>query len=324
MNLLKIIVPVYKVIFMSEFKHKPIMLDKAVDYLRVRTGGLYVDGTIGGGGHSFEICRRLSAGSLIGFDRDSVALEASRQRLSPFSLDIRFVNERFENMKSVLSGFGIRGVDGVILDLGLSSYQLDTPERGFSYRFDAPLDMRMDTGSFLTARDVVNNYSKKQLEEVLLRYGEEKKASAIADNIVKHRPVNTTFELAEIIKKSFSPKERYSKKHYATRTFQALRIEVNDELTGLASAVDSIAGLLNPQGRLIILTFHSLEDRIVKNVFVNLSKDCVCPPEFPVCVCNKEKRYKIITKKPVVPEQDELSLNPRASSCKLRVIEKIL
>lgn len=308
---------------MSEFKHEPIMLDKAVDYLRVKPDGLYVDGTIGGGGHSCEICRRLSAGSLIGFDKDIAALAASRQRLSSFNLDVRLVNDCFENMKTVLSDFGISGVDGVILDLGLSSYQLDTPERGFSYRFDAPLDMRMNTTSPLTAWDVVNTYSKDRLEQILLRYGEEKKASAIAGNIVKCRPVNTTFELVEIIKKCFSPKERYSKKHFATKTFQALRIEVNNELAGLSTAVESIAELLNTHGRLVILTFHSLEDRIVKNVFSSLSMDCVCPPEFPVCVCSKEKKYSIITKKPVVPELDELNLNPRASSCKLRVIEKI-
>lgn len=312
-----------KGMFMAEFQHKPIMLDKVIDYLRIKPDGVYVDGTIGGAGHSYEICRRLKGGTLIGFDKDIDAVSASRKRLSCFDLNICLINDCFENMKSNLLEIGIYGVDGVVLDLGLSSYQLDTPERGFSYRFDSPLDMRMNRKAGLTAWDVVNTYSRSQLEKILLQYGEEKNFSSIARDIVRNRPIGTTFGLVEVIKKSFSPDQRYNNKHFAKRSFQAIRIEVNNELSGLALAVREIASLLTAGGRLVVLDFHSLEDRIIKKVFAELSCGCTCPPKFPVCVCGNVKRYKIIGKKPIVPDQDELISNPRASSCKLRVIEKI-
>ncbi len=306
-----------------EFNHVPVLAAEVVSYLNIKENGIYFDGTLGGGGHSSLICSRLKTGRLIACDRDSNAIKAASERLAPYADRITIVKDNFSNASAVLSNLGIDGVDGALLDLGVSSHQLDEPERGFSYRFDAPLDMRMDTDSPLSAYQVVNEYSEQQLAKIIFDYGEDKNARKIAKKIVENRPINTTLELVDVIKSAFSPQQRYEGKHPAKRTFQAIRIEVNNELDMLGGAIERLAEKLSIGGRLCIITFHSLEDRIVKNTFGELSKGCVCPKDFPVCVCGRKERFKIITRKPVLPSAKELSENPRSASAKLRVLEKI-
>lgn len=308
-----------------EFKHVSIMLNECIEGLNIKPNGIYVDGTLGGAGHSSEIVKRLKDGMLIGIDQDKDALKASIERLKDYD-NVKFVHNNFANIKDVLLDLGIEGVDGILLDLGVSSYQLDTPERGFSYMHDAKLDMRMNRDSDITAYDVVNFYTKERLTEIIKEYGEEKWASRIADFIVKQRavkPIETTYELVDVIKAAIPASARREGPHPAKRTFQAIRIEVNREIEILEKAINDCLDVLNPEGRLCVITFHSLEDRIVKNVFKYRQNPCTCPPSFPVCVCGKKPDVEVITKKPIVPSQEELELNPRSRSAKLRIAKKI-
>jgi len=305
-----------------EFNHVSVLADEIIEYLNIKQDGIYFDGTLGGGGHSSLICSHLKGGRLIATDRDSNAIKAAGERLKPFGDAVTIVKDNFSNAASVLDSLGIVGVDGAMLDLGVSSHQLDEPERGFSYRFDAPLDMRMDSEAELSAYQVVNEYSEQQLAKVIFEYGEDKNARKIARRIVENRPIKTTLELVDVIKSAFSAKER-QEKHPAKRTFQAIRIEVNNELDMLGGAIERLAEKLNKGGRLCIITFHSLEDRIVKNTFNELSKGCTCPKDFPVCVCGNKERFKVVTRKPVLPSAKELEENPRSASAKLRVLERI-
>lgn len=309
-----------------EFSHAPVMPDECISNLDIKEDGIYVDGTIGGGGHSSLICSRLSEkGTLIGIDRDMDALDASRKRLSEFKCTKHFVQSNYSGIKRVLEELGISGIDGALLDLGVSSFQLDNPERGFSYMNDAPLDMRMDQNSGFTAGDVVNTYSEKELAKIIRDYGEERWASRIAAFVVrarKEKNIETTGELVEIIKNAIPASARRDGPHPAKRTFQAIRIEVNDELGQLKRAVTDFIDVLAPGGRLAIITFHSLEDRIVKEAFNKRANPCTCPPELPVCVCGKVADVKKITKKPVTPGDEETETNPRSRSAKLRVLEK--
>lgn len=310
-----------------DFNHISVLLKESVDALGVHSGGVYVDGTLGGGGHSALICERLGeSGTLIGTDRDTAALKAASERLKTYKCGKKLLHANFFDIKSVLKDLGIDGIDGAILDLGVSSPQLDDGERGFSYNADARLDMRMNREDKLDAYTVVNTYSEGELKRILFSYGEEKNAAKIAANIVRSRsekPIETTFELSEIIKRSFPPKKRYGDKHPAKRSFQAIRIEVNHELDGLSEAISDFADALKPGGRLAVITFHSLEDRIVKNTFKDLATGCICPKEFPVCVCGHKPKVKIVNKKPIIANDDELNRNNRAHSAKLRVAEKI-
>lgn len=308
-----------------EFSHKPVMLDECLNGLNIKENGIYVDGTLGGAGHSKEIIKRLKAGSLIGIDQDIDAIKASSERLSIYK-NVRLVHNNFKNIKDIFSALNINGADGILLDLGVSSHQLDVAERGFSYMFDAPLDMRMNREADFTALDVVNGYSKEELLRVIKEYGEEKWASRISDFIVREREkgeILTTFALVDIIKAAIPASARREGPHPAKRTFQAIRIEVNGELKLLEKAVNDCIEVLNPNGRLCIITFHSLEDRIVKSVYKKNENPCTCPPDFPVCICNKKPKIKIITKKPILSSDDELETNPRARSAKLRIAEKI-
>ncbi len=308
------------------FEHKSVLLEETVDSLNVRPEGVYVDGTLGGGGHALEICRRLGErGRLIGIDQDSDAVEAACARLRDYKDKVTVVKSNYEDIRSVLDGLGIQGVDGICLDLGVSSYQLDNPERGFTYREDAPLDMRMDQEQELTAASVVNDYSQSELCRVIRDYGEERFAANIARHIAAARDkkrIETTGELIEIIKAAIPMKARAVGGHPAKRTFQAVRIEVNRELEVLENTVDTMIDLLNPGGRLCIITFHSLEDRIVKNRFRNNENPCICPPDFPVCVCGKKSKGHVVTRKPVLPTQAEIQENKRSKSSKLRVFER--
>lgn len=308
------------------FEHKSVLLEETVDSLNVRPEGIYVDGTLGGGGHALEICRRLGEGGrLIGIDQDSDAVEAACARLRDYKDKVTVVKSNYEDIRSVLDGLGIQGVDGICLDLGVSSYQLDNPERGFTYREDAPLDMRMDREQELTAASVVNDYSQSELCRVIRDYGEERFAANIARHIAAARDkkrIETTGELIEIIKAAIPMKARAAGGHPAKRTFQAVRIEVNRELEVLENTVDAMIDLLNPGGRLCIITFHSLEDRIVKNRFRNNENPCICPPDFPVCVCGKKSKGRVVTRKPVLPTQAEIQENKRSKSSKLRVFER--
>ncbi len=307
-----------------DFQHYSVMLRETIEELQVKADGIYVDGTLGGGGHAFEICRRLGEGRLYGIDQDEDAIEAAGERLAPFGDKVRIFRDNYCNMKALLSGEGVDGADGILLDLGVSSYQLDHGERGFSYRFDAPLDMRMDTRQTLTAGDIVNQYSEQQLYRMIRDYGEDPFAKNIARHIVQARerkPVETTFELNEIIKAAVPAKMRQNG-HPSKQTFQAIRIECNRELEVLENSLEDMIELLKPGGRLCIITFHSLEDRIVKSAFKNAENPCTCPPEFPVCVCGKKPKGTVITKKPVRPGEEELVQNPRSKSAKLRVFEK--
>ncbi len=308
----------------NKFEHYSVMLSECIDGLNIKPDGLYVDCTAGGGGHSFEIARHLSdKGRLIAIDRDSEAISAVTKRLSPFSDRVEIVNDNFSNLKEILNG---RKADGVLIDLGVSSYQLDTASRGFSYINDAPLDMRMNQSDTVSARDVVNSYSEFQLADIIFKYGEEKFSRKIASYIVKYRetkPIETTLELANIIASAIPPKTREKGSNPAKRTFQAIRIEVNHELDIIAPTVKDIADILNPNGRMAIITFHSLEDRLVKQTIGELSKGCSCPPEFPVCVCGKKPILEQITRKPILPSEGELQENKRSHSAKLRIAEKI-
>jgi len=309
-----------------EFNHTSVLLNETVDGLNVRPDGVYVDGTLGGGGHSYEICKRLSdKGRLIGIDQDDAAINAAGERLKEFSNVVTLVRSNYCNMKEVLNKLGIQSVDGIILDLGVSSYQLDTLDRGFSYKYDAKLDMRMDRRSSVSAKEIVNQYTERELFRILRDYGEEQFAQNIAKHIAQARnnkEIETTFELNDIIKASIPAKMR-TNGHPSKKTFQAIRIECNKELDVLKESLDGMIDLLNENGRICIITFHSLEDRIVKSSFRKNENPCTCPPEFPVCVCGKLPKGKVITKKPVLPETSELEINTRSKSAKLRIFERI-
>ena len=308
------------------FEHRSVLLDETIEGLKINPAGLYVDGTLGGGGHSLEIVKRLKEGGrLIGIDQDGVAIEAAGAKLSPFGDKVSIVRGNYRNTKEILAGMGITDIDGMVLDLGVSSYQLDTKERGFSYRFDTSLDMRMDTRQSLTARDIVNGYEEGELYRIIRDYGEDKFAKNIAKHIVLARqakPIETTQELNEIIKAAIPAKFRAGGGHPSKRTFQAVRIECNRELEVLKESLEELIDLLKPQGRLCIITFHSLEDRIVKTAFRQAANPCICPPGFPVCVCGKVSRGKVITGKPILPAESEMEENPRSKSAKLRIFEK--
>ena len=309
-----------------EFKHKSVLLEETIEYLNVRPDGIYVDGTLGGGGHAYHVCEKLSGqGRYIGIDQDRAAIAAASERLAPFKDRVTVVRNNYENMDLVLKELGIGGVDGILLDLGVSSYQLDTLERGFSYKEDTVLDMRMDDRQEMTAKDIVNGYSEGDLFRIIRDYGEDKFAQNIAKHIVEARkkaPIETTGELVEIIKAAIPARVRMNGGHPAKKTFQAIRIELNRELDVLENSLDKMIDLLNPGGRLCIITFHSLEDRIVKVNFKRNENPCTCPPGFPVCVCGKVSKGRVITKKPVLPSEEELIENKRAKSAKLRVFER--
>ena len=309
-----------------EFKHKSVLLYETVDQLNIKPDGIYVDGTLGGGGHSYEIASRLSdKGRLIGIDQDEDAIKAASERLKPFMDRVTIVRNNYCNMDKVLDELSIDKVDGIMLDLGVSSYQLDTAERGFTYNVDAKLDMRMDQRQEVTARDIVNDYSEYDLYRIIRDYGEDRFAKNIAKHIVARRtekPIETTFELNDVIKAAIPMKCRINGGHPAKRTFQAIRIELNHELDVLESSIDTMIDRLNADGRLCIITFHSLEDRIVKVRFKNNENPCTCPPDFPVCVCGKKSKGKVITRKPILPSEEELSVNSRSKSAKLRVFER--
>lgn len=304
-----------------EFNHYSVLLAETVEQLQVKPDGIYVDGTLGGGGHAFEVCRRLDTGRLYGIDQDDAAIAAAGERLAPFGDRVKILRSNYCNMKAVLAAEEVEKVDGILLDLGVSSYQLDRSERGFSYRFDAPLDMRMDRRQSLTARDIVNGYSESELYRIIRDYGEDRFAKNIAKHIVNNRakkPVETTFELNEIIKAAIPAKMRRDG-HPSKQTFQALRIECNRELEVLGESLDGFVDMLNPGGRLCVITFHSLEDRIVKTIFRKNENPCTCPPDFPVCVCGKVPKGSVVTKKPITPGEKELAENMRSKSAKLRV-----
>ena len=311
-----------------EFKHKSVLLDESIEALHIKPNGIYVDGTLGGGGHSYEICRRLSEqGRLIGIDQDAAAIEAASGRLAEFKDRVTIVRSNYCEIRKVLGDLGIASVDGVILDLGVSSYQLDTAERGFTYREDVPLDMRMDQRQPLTARDIVNEYSEMELYRIIRDYGEEKFAKNIAKHIVnarKEKALETTGELIHVIKAAIPMKVRATGGHPAKKTFQAIRIELNRELEVLDNSLEDMVDLLNDEGRICVITFHSLEDRIVKSRFKNMENPCICPREFPVCVCGRKPKGRVVTRKPIVPSEEELLENSRAKSSKLRVFEREL
>lgn len=310
-----------------EFSHVPVLYEECMENLNIKPDGIYVDGTLGGGGHAFGIGSRLSEkGLLIGIDRDTDALSAAGKRLEPLKCRKILVQSTYAEIKKVLDDNGIEGIDGALLDIGVSSFQLDNPERGFSYMQDAPLDMRMNRDDSFSAYDVVNDYSQKELTRIIKEYGEERWASRIAEFIVKRRKeegsITTTSQLVDVIKAAIPASARRDGPHPAKRTFQAIRIEVNGELEQIKDACDSFCDVLNPGGRLCIITFHSLEDRIVKEAFARRLNPCTCPPEFPVCVCGKVSDANKVTGKPIIPSEDELETNPRSRSAKLRVIEK--
>ena len=311
---------------MSEFHHISVLLSECLDGLNIKPDGIYVDGTLGGAGHSSQIAKRLQSGRLIGIDRDPVALKAAGERLKQFGEKVTLVHSNFCRMDEVLDELNIPAVDGILLDLGVSSPQLDDGERGFSYMVDAPLDMRMNHGDALTAKEVVNTWSYEQLRRILFDYGEERYAPQIAAAICRvreERPIETTLELVDVIRAAMPAAALREKQHPAKRSFQAIRIAVNDELGAVRQVMDAAIPKLRPGGRLAIITFHSLEDRIVKNAMAEASKGCTCPPNFPVCVCGKKPQVKLITRKPVVAGPEELESNPRSRSAKLRVCEKL-
>ena len=309
-----------------EFSHKSVLLNETIDALKIKPDGIYVDGTLGGGGHSYEICKRLSdKGRLIGIDQDAAAIEAASERLGEFKDRVTIIRSNYCEMKRQLNSIGVTSVDGIILDLGVSSYQLDTAERGFTYREDVPLDMRMDQRQARTAKDIVNDYSEMELYRIIRDYGEDKFAKNIAKHIVQARqekPLETTGELIQAIKAAIPMKVRAVGGHPAKKTFQAIRIELNNELGVLKDSLDDMVDLLNDKGRLCIITFHSLEDRIVKNHFRTSENPCICPKEFPVCVCGRISKGKVITRKPILPGEEELEENSRSKSAKLRVFER--
>ncbi|TJX13329.1 16S rRNA (cytosine(1402)-N(4))-methyltransferase RsmH [Tissierella creatinini] len=309
-----------------EFHHISVLLNEVIEGLNINEDGIYVDGTLGGAGHSLEIVSRLKSGKLVGIDQDINALNKASDVLSPFKDRIQLVHSNYENIDKVLKEIGITKVDGILLDLGVSSHQLDEESRGFSHNKDAPLDMRMDITSSLSAWDVVNKYSKEDLERIIWDYGEDRWAKRIAEFIVNERKVksiDTTLELVTVIKKAIPKAVRMEGHHPAKKTFQAIRIEVNRELEVLKNSIKIMVDLLKPKGRLAIITFHSLEDRIVKEAFKELYKDCICPPEYPQCICNKKREIEIVTRKPILPSSKELEDNPRSRSAKLRIAEKL-
>ena len=311
---------------MSEFHHVSVLLDECIEGLNISPDGIYVDGTLGGAGHSSQIAARLTTGRLIGIDRDPIALTAAGERLKPWADRVTLVHSNFCEIKQVLQDLGISGVDGVLLDLGVSSPQLDDGERGFSYMVDAPLDMRMNNEDSLSADTVVNTWPQEELRRILYEYGEERYAPQIASAICRRRevtPIRTTLELVDVIRGAMPGSALREKQHPAKRSFQAIRIAVNDELGSVEKVMRDAIPCLNPGGRLAVITFHSLEDRIVKNAMVNASKGCTCPPNFPVCVCGKKPQVKLINRKPIVSGEEELERNPRARSAKLRVCEKV-
>ncbi len=309
-----------------EFNHYSVMLHETIEELHIQSDGIYVDGTLGGGGHAYEVCSRLSdRGHFYGIDQDAAAIQAAGERLSGFGEKVSIIRSNYCQMVQELKTRGVTGVDGIVLDLGVSSYQLDEADRGFTYREDAALDMRMDQRQDKTAKDIVNGYSEMELYRVIRDYGEDKFAKNIAKHIVQARekkPIETTGELVEIIKAAIPAKIRMQKGHPAKQTFQAIRIELNRELEVLRDSLDDMIDFLNPGGRLCIITFHSLEDRIVKNAFRKNEHPCTCPPDFPVCVCGKVSKGRVITRKPILPGERELEENSRSKSAKLRVFER--
>ena len=309
-----------------EFKHVTVLLNEAVDILDIKPEGIYVDGTLGGAGHSLEIVKKLTSGKLICFDQDINAISAAKEKLKDFMDKTILVHSNFENLREELNKLGIESIDGFLVDLGVSSHQLDVPERGFSYMQDAPLDMRMDNNAEFSAYDVVNTYSEAELKRVIKDYGEENWSARIAKLIVERRatmPIRTTFELVDAIKAAIPKKMRDENQHPAKRTFQAIRIEVNRELDVIEKTLLAAVEMMNEGGVLAVITFHSLEDRIVKNVFKKLQYSCTCPPEFPVCICNSKQVVEIITRKPILPSENEVEMNPRSRSAKLRAARKL-
>ena len=310
-----------------EFRHTAVLLKETIEALNIMPGGVYLDGTLGGGGHAFEVCKKLNDnGRLYGIDQDADAIIAAGKRLEEFGKKAVIIRDNYCNAREVFREQGVEKVDGIVLDLGVSSYQLDTVERGFTYKYDTPLDMRMDQRQMLTARDIVNEYDEKTLYRVIRDYGEDSFAKNIAKHIVQarqHKPIETTFELNEVIKAAIPAKMRAVGGHPSKRAFQAIRIECNHELEVLKDTLGDLVHLLNPQGRLCIITFHSLEDRIVKSFFKEMEHPCTCPPEFPVCICGKLPSGRVVTRKPVLPSQEELEVNSRSKSAKLRVFERI-
>ena len=311
-----------------EFRHRSVLLEETIEGLKVKPDGIYLDGTLGGGGHSSEILKRIKGGCLIGIDQDEEALAAAGKRLSEFGEEgkrFTLIRDNYCNAAEAVRTYGVNGVDGIVLDLGVSSWQLDNAERGFSYRYDAPLDMRMDKRQTLTARDIVNDYPESALYQVIRDYGEEQFAKNIAKHIVQARqkePIETTGQLNELISAAIPAKIQKKGGHPSKRTFQALRIECNRELEVLKNSIDGLIGLLNPGGRICIITFHSLEDRIVKTAFRRNENPCTCPPDFPVCVCGKKPVGRVVTRKPILPTEKEMEENPRSKSAKLRIFEK--
>lgn len=312
-----------------EFSHKSVLLEETIQGLNIKEDGTYVDGTLGGGGHAFYVCERLSdKGRFIGIDQDAAAIQAASIRLLPYQdkLKLDIVRSNYDKTPQVLKELGVDGVDGLVLDLGVSSYQLDTPERGFTYREDAPLDMRMDQRQQMTAKDIVNDYSEMELYRVIRDYGEEKFAKNIAKHICmarQNKVIETTFELNDIIKAAIPIRARSAGGHPSKKTYQAIRIELNHELTILEQSIDQMIELLKPGGRICIITFHSLEDRIVKRIFKTNENPCTCPPDFPLCVCGKVSKGKVITRKPILPSEEEIAENRRSKSAKLRIFERI-
>lgn len=310
-------------VFDMEFQHYSVMLNECIEGLNIKSDGIYVDGTLGGAGHSYKIAERLNKnGRLIAIDKDLDAIAVSKERLKEFD-NVTFVHDDYKNLPQILDDLGIEKVDGILLDLGVSSYQLDNRSRGFSYMGDAELDMRMNREQSLTAKEVVNNYSESELVKIFFEYGEEKFSKKIASNIVKARPIESTGQLAEIIEKSYPAAVRFKGGNPCKRVFQAIRIEVNEELDGLYESLLNMARRLNTKGRMCVITFHSLEDRMAKNAFQYLYCDCICPPHQPICTCDKRREVEIITRKPIVPNEKELEENKRSQSAKLRIIEKI-
>lgn len=312
-----------------EFAHKSVLLEECIDNLNINPDGIYIDGTMGGAGHSFHIAEKLSdKGRLIAIDQDKDAIEAGKQRLSKYSDRVTVVRSNYSRMKGIIKEMDIDGVDGILLDLGVSSYQLDNPQRGFTYREDgAPLDMRMDDRMDITAKDIINEYTEDELRRVIRNYGEEKFASQIAAAIVRRREkqvIETAGELVDIIKSVYPAKELRKAGHPAKKTFQAIRIELNDELKVLEENLRDMIDILNDRGRICVITFHSLEDRIVKNIYRECESPCICPSDFPVCVCGRISKGKVISKKPILPKDEELEYNRRAQSAKLRVFERIV
>lgn len=310
----------------EQLQHRPVLLQECIEGLNLRPDGIYLDGTLGRAGHSIEIARRLTTGRLICVDRDEAALDAARIRLAPWLEKVTLVHSNFDQLVSILDELCLEKIDGMLFDLGVSSPQLDDDRRGFSYMADAPLDMRMDQSATLTAATIVNNWEESELKRILYEYGEERYAPRIAQKMIQYRqdkPIETTLELVSIIKNAMPAKALREKQHPAKRTFQAIRIAVNDELMSVARLLENAAGRLNVGGRLAVITFHSLEDRIVKTRFAALAKGCICPPDFPVCVCGQKAAVKLVNRKPIVPSEQEIAENPRARSAKLRVVQAV-